>query len=130
MTRLLWVLAWIAVAIWSLVAFSAYGLLDLFGGLLARNADSLASDAGTVEWLFWVANGLKNLGLTAILVVWALVSLAILAVPWTLSRLAGRAAAPPPRDPRFVDLTPDQYRVVRGARPEPRPGHMVEPPRR
>ena len=130
MTRVLWVLAWIAVAVWSLVAFSAYGLLDLFGGLLARNADSLASDAGTVEWLFWVANGLKNLGLTAILVVWGLVSLAMLAVPWGLSRLAARANAPPPRDPRFVELSPDQYRVVGAPPPEPRPGRMVEPPRR
>ena len=97
MTRVLWVFAWIAVAIWSLVAFSAYGLLDLFGGLVARNADTLAREPGTVEWLFWITNGLKNIGLTAILLVWGLVSLAILAVPWTLSRLAARATAPPGR---------------------------------
>ena len=129
MTRLLWAFAWIVVAIWSLVAFSAYGLLDLFGGLLARNADTVASDPSTVEWVFWLTNGLKNLGLTAILVVWGLVSLAILAVPWTLSRLAGGAAAPVPRDPRFVELSPDQYRVVGTPGPEPRPGRMVEPPR-
>jgi hypothetical protein len=130
MTRVLWVFAWIAVAIWSVVAFSAYGLLDLFGGLLARNADTLASEPGTVEWLFWITNGLKNVGLTAILLVWGLVSLAILAVPWTLSRLAGRATAPPPRDPRFVELSPDEYRTVGTPPPQPRPGHLVEPPRR
>jgi hypothetical protein len=128
-TRVVWVLAWVAVAIWSLVAFSAYGLLDLLGGLLARNADTLASDPPTVEWLFWVVSGLKNLGLTAILVVWGFVSLVILAVPWGLSRLAGRAA-PPPRDPRFVELSPDQYRVVGADHPEPRAGRMVEPPQR
>jgi hypothetical protein len=131
MTRLVWFFAWVAVAIWSVVAFSAYGLLDLFGGLLARNADSLASDPGTVEWLFWVTNGLKKLGLAAILLVWGLVSLAMLAVPWTLSRLARRAAAPPPRDARFVELPPDQYRVVGAPRPpEPTPGRIVEPPHR
>jgi hypothetical protein len=130
MTRVLWVFAWIAVAIWSLVAFSAYGLLDLFGGLLARNADSLASDPCTVEWLFWVTNGLKKLGLAAILLVWGLVSLAMLAVPWTLSRLARRAAAPPPRDLRFVELSPDEYRTVGTPPPQPRPERMVEPPRR
>jgi hypothetical protein len=128
-TRVVWVLAWVAVAIWSLVAFSAYGLLDLLGGLLARNADTLASDPPTVEWLFWVVSGLKNLGLTAILVVWGFVSLVILAVPWALSRLAGRAA-PPARDPRFVELSPNQYRVVGAQHPEPRAGRMVEPPQR
>jgi hypothetical protein len=115
------------VAIWSLVAFSAYGLLDLLGSLLARNADTLASDPPTVEWLFWVVSGLKNLGLTAILVVWGFVSLVILAVPWGLSRLGGRSA-PPPRDPRFVELSPDQYRVVGAEHPAPRAGRMVEPP--
>ena len=123
MTRVLWVFAWIAVAIWSLVAFSAYGLLDLFGGLLARNADTLASEPGTVEWLFWITNGLKNIGLTAILLVWGLVSLAILAVPWTFT-------APPARDPRFVELSPDEYRTVGTPAPGPGPGHLVEPPRR
>ena len=129
MTRVVWVLAWVAVAIWSLVAFSAYGLLDLLGGLLARNADTLASDPPTVEWLFWVVSGLKNLGLTALLVVWGFVSLVILAVPGGLSRLAGRAA-PPPRDPRFVELSPDEYRTVGTPPPPARPGHLVEPPRR
>jgi hypothetical protein len=83
-----------------------------------------------VEWLFWITNGLKNIGLTAILLVWGLVSLAILAVPWTLSRLAGRATAPPPRDPRFVELSPDEYRTVGTPPTQPRPGHLVEPPRR
>lgn len=96
MTRLVWVLAWIAVAVWSLVAFSAYGFIDLVGGLLARNADSFASDPSAVEWLFRILNGLKNLGLTAILVVWGVVSLAMLAVPWGLSRL-GRMQSPPPQ---------------------------------
>jgi len=31
MKRLLWILAWIAVAVWSLFAWGAYGLLDFFG---------------------------------------------------------------------------------------------------
>ena len=31
MSRLVWVLAWVAVAIWSLVAWGTYGLVELFG---------------------------------------------------------------------------------------------------
>jgi hypothetical protein len=61
-----------------LFAFNAYGLFDLFGGFITRNADALVGDPETVEWLFWFFNGLKNLGLTAILIVWGLVSLCVL----------------------------------------------------
>ncbi len=127
MTRPLWVLAWAGVAVWSLFAFSAYGLIDLFGGLIARSADGLARDPGAAAWLFWLLNGLKNLGLTVILFVWGLVSLTILAVPWFLDRLVGRTARPqPPRDPHVIDLTPDQYRHEPT---QPRPGSVprIEP---
>ena len=53
MRRLLWAVAWIAVALWSLVAWGAYGLLDLFGGVAARNADIVAGNPELVEWLAW-----------------------------------------------------------------------------
>lgn len=94
MTRLVWAVAWVMVAIWSLFAWGAYGVVSLFGGLAARNADALSSDPATVEWLFWTFSALKSLGLTTITIVWGLVSLAILAVPWLLGRLA------PPPQPR------------------------------
>lgn len=93
MLRLLWVLAWIAVAVWSLVAFAGYGLVDVLGGVLARNADMLSDRPETVETLFKVLNGLKSFGLAAILLVWGAVSLAILGVPWFVSR-----AVSAPRD--------------------------------
>ena len=113
MSRLLWVFAWIGVALWSLFAFSAYGLLDLFGGLIARNADAFAGDPATVEWLFWIFNGLKNLGLTAILVVWGLVSLCFLAVPWFLDRVAGRAV--PARSRRAIRTSSTSRRTSTAA---------------
>ena len=134
MRRLLWFFAWAMVAVWSLFALGAYGLVDLFGGFAARNADALTRDPETVEWLFWTLNGLKNLGLTAILIVWGFVSLSILAVPWFLDRLVGGPVAPrpqqPPRGPRVIDLTPDQYRTETPSGP-PRPGPVprIEPRR-
>ncbi len=130
MSRLIWVFAWLGVAIWSLFAFSAYGLLDLFGGLIARSADAFTRDPETEEWLFWLFNGLKNLGLTAILVIWGLVSLCLLAVPWFFDRLAGHASPPqPPRDPHVIDLTPDQYRRFETPPGSPRQGPVprIEP---
>jgi len=121
-SRLLWTFAWAGVAVWSLFAFGAYGLLDLLGGLMARSADAFARDPATVEWLFGLFNGLKNLGLTAILVIWGLVSLCLLAVPWFFDRLAGGAAAPrPSRDPHVIDLAPDQYRRFDAPRQSPVP---------
>jgi len=87
--RLLWVLAWFAVALWSLFAWGAYGLLDFFGGVAARNADIVTGHPETVEWLSWALMTLRGLGLGAIVFVWGLVSLLILAVPAVLGLLLG-----------------------------------------
>ncbi|MBF9197202.1 hypothetical protein [Microvirga terrestris] len=89
MKRLLWVLAWIAVAFWSLFAWGAYGLLDFFGGVAARNADIVTGHPETVEWLSWALMTLRSLGMGAVVVVWALVSLLILAVPAVLGLFLG-----------------------------------------
>lgn len=99
MKRLLWILAWIAVAVWSLFAWGAYGLLDFFGGLAARNADIVAGHPETVEWLSWALMTLRSLGLGAIVAVWGLVSLVILAVPAVLGLFLGD----PRRDRREYD---------------------------
>lgn len=85
MRRLLWIFAWMAVALWSLFAWGAYGLLDFFGGVAARNADIVTGHPESVEWLSWALMTLRGLGLGAIVFVWGLVSLLILAVPAVLS---------------------------------------------
>jgi hypothetical protein len=90
MRRLLWVLAWISVAIWSLFAWGAYGLFDLFGGVAVRNADMVTNHPESVEWLSWALAVIRSLGLTAIVVVWAAISLMILAVPAVLGLFLGR----------------------------------------
>ena len=91
MRRLLWILAWIGVAVWSLFAWGAYGLLDLFGNVAARNADIVSNHPETVEWLSWAITTLRGLGLAAVVFVWGLVSLLILAVPAVLGLFLGRA---------------------------------------
>ena len=89
MRRLLWVFAWIAVALWSLFAWGAYGLLDFFGGVAARNADIVTGHPESVEWLSWALMTLRGLGLGAIVFVWGLVSLLILAIPAVLGLFFG-----------------------------------------
>lgn len=91
MRRLLWILAWIGVAVWSLFAWGAYGLFDLFGDVAVRNADAVTNHPETVEWLSWALSVLRNLGLAAIVVVWAAISLMILAVPAIIGLFLGRS---------------------------------------
>lgn len=91
MRRLLWIVAWTAVAVWSLVAWGTYGLFDLFGGMAVRNADMVGADPEAVEWIAWALATLRGLGLGAIVFVWGLVSLLILAVPAALGLLLPRS---------------------------------------
>lgn len=91
MRRLLWVVAWVAVALWSLFAWGAHGLLDFFGGVAVRNADLVSNHPETVEWLSWAFATLRSLGLGAIVFVWAVGSLLILAVPAVLGRMFSRS---------------------------------------
>jgi hypothetical protein len=91
MRRLLWILAWIGVALWSLFAWGAYGLLDIFGDFAVRNADIVSEHPETVEWLSWGLAVLRSLGLGAVVFVWAAVSLLILAVPAVLGLILPRA---------------------------------------
>lgn len=126
MKRLLWILAWMAVAIWSLFAWGAYGLLDFFGGVAARNADFVTAHPETVEWLSWALNTLRSLGLGAIVVVWGLVSLLILAVPAVLGLfLGGPRRDRPSYDWRGPGIDP-RSSVPFPPSPEPPPIRRIE----
>ncbi len=119
MSRLLWIGGWVSVALWSLFAFAAYGVLDLATGTAMRNADWFSTDPETVEWVFRALGWVRGASNSAILVVWGLVSLAILSVPWLFDRLVGRAERAPLRRagpaarPGVIDLDPADYAVVR-----------------
>lgn len=123
MRRLLWVLAWICVALWSLFAWGAYGLFDLFGGVAVRNADIVTGHPETVEWLSWALGVLRSLGLAAIVVVWAVVSLLILAVPAVLGLLLGRAE---PRGQRNDWAMQNPYPGESGRLPPDDPVRRIE----
>ena len=124
MKRLLWAAGWVGVFFWSLFALAAYGLVDLVGGTFMRNADAFSADPGTVEQLFNLFSWIRGFSTSAILVIWGLVSLAILAVPWLFDRLTVRtmqtttyATQPPVMRDGVIDLGPGDYSV---RNPEPR----------
>lgn len=118
MRRLAWTFAWVGVALWSLFALAAYGIVDLAGGLAMRNADVWSADPQTVENLFRFFGFLRGASVSVLLVVWGVVSLAILGVPWILDRVVGTAGTAGTNLARTPErLRPEPYR------PEPdRPG--------
>lgn len=134
MRRLLWAAAWVGVFFWSVFALLAYGLVDFVGGTFMRHADVFSTDPGTVESLFNLFGWIRGFSTSAITVVWGLVSLAILAVPWLFDRFARSAVVvqggdtygrAPARD-GVIDLGPGDYSVrdpaSRAAGPAPRIG--------
>lgn len=137
MSRIVWTFGWIAVATWSVVCAAAYGLFDLIGRVSMRNADVFSTDPYTVEWVWRVMSAVHSLSTGAVLTAWAIVSLLILAVPWTLDRMmavgpARRGLVPEPVRPSrdgVIDLGPDQYSVRPAVPPAGSGGWSGTPPR-
>lgn len=125
MTRLVWAFGWVGVALWSVTCAVVYFLFDLIGRGLMRSSDSFSRTPETVEGIWKFFSFLHSFSTGAVIFVWAIVSLLILAVPWTLDRIIGRAprGAMPTPHPGFhgqgrydgpggvIDLPPDQYKV-------------------
>ena len=106
MTKMIWVLAWSAIVLWSLMALVAYGVLDVVGGAVTAGAAPLPPDAFRTgdpppfEWLYPFAVAMQRLGLGVIGIGWFLVSAAILGAAWISTRLvrAFLASASPRRE--------------------------------
>jgi hypothetical protein len=125
MTRVLWVFASLGVAVWTLIAWSVYGLIGLFGDVATRNADIVTTHPETVEWLSWGLGAVRNVGLAAVVLVWGVVSLLILAVPALLSFAVGRARrrTTGPMTWPARQQWPPQHGTSNGHSHEPRPGY-------
>lgn len=89
MRRLIWSLTWVGVALWSLLAWATYGLVNLVGDLAIRHSDAVTGEPVIVEWLSWGLSVAQGFGFFAVLVVWGLVSAAILAAGWVGARVTG-----------------------------------------
>lgn len=134
MNRLLWIGSWVTTALWSLFALVAYGFVDILGRSAMRNADMFSGDPETVEWIWRMFSWGRGVSVSVILVIWGVVTLAILAVPWVFDRLTRGAAGPQGRrgmPDGVIDLAPGDYTVrnpdPNGRSPVPRVG--PPPPR-
>lgn len=97
MRNLVWVIAWLCVGLWTAVAAIGYWVIGALTGFAANNADKVGGDAETIEFINWLALLLQNVGEVAAVILWAIISLAILGVAWAVSKLAGSPSqAKPP----------------------------------
>lgn len=94
MRNIVWVIAWVCVGLWSAVAALGYWLLNALTGFAANNADKVGGDAETIELVNWLALFLQNVGEIAAVILWAVISLAILAIAWVISKLTGGNTGP------------------------------------
>jgi hypothetical protein len=123
MKTLVWILAWISVAIWSLVAWAGHGLLGFAGGMVADNADVAPVTPEGVELLSGLADWMTWAGQGAVVVVWAVGALAILGVAALVARLLRPR---PPAPPRWIDAEYSRAVPASGhSDPRPAPGHRL-----
>lgn len=95
MRTLMWTVAWIGVAIWSMIAWFGHAMIGVLGAVFGGGG--VTTDFGPIggTGLQNLVDGMADLGQGAVLVVWAIVSLMILAVPAVLGRLFGRRRSSP-----------------------------------
>jgi hypothetical protein len=91
MRLLIWSIATVAVALWSLVAWAGHGLLDWSSDWAAANADQVSSVPEIVELLSWALRSIGNASEIIVVIVWALGSILIIGLAGIANRfLAGR----------------------------------------
>ncbi len=97
MRRVIWGIGIAIVVLWTLFSLGAYALVALFGDLLVASSDPILSDPGIGAWAAWTFAFVRDFGLAILVLLWAVVSAAILAATALLARLAGRGERLPRR---------------------------------
>jgi hypothetical protein len=93
MQRLIWILTWVAVALWSGLAWATHGLLQWGGAAAAANADVIPVEPILVEWASWLALLGSDIASWLMIALWASVTLVILAIGFVGAKLAPRIGA-------------------------------------
>lgn len=94
MTRLIWALALVAVALWSLFSWGSYALVTAGGDWLTANADLLAPLGLQAEgqyWLQWSLRLVEQFGVVLLWIVWGAGTAAVLLGAWLAAWLAAAA---------------------------------------
>lgn len=86
MTKLVWALAIIAVAIWTLLSVGGYALLDVSAEWMTQNADVVSNHPDITGWLAWGLDLVRDVGVFVVVGVWAFVSITIILAAWLIQR--------------------------------------------
>jgi hypothetical protein len=97
MKTLVWIVAWLAVGIWSVIAWGAHVLIGFAGNTASSNADLIPVDPETVELVSWLAMLGTSLGEWIVIAIWAVVSLVLLGLGYVGARLVSK------RSQRIID---------------------------
>ena len=89
-------IAWLCVGLWTAVAAVGYWVISAITGLAANNADKVGGNAETVELINWLALFLQGVGEVATVILWAIISLAILGIAWLVTRFTGSSSQEQP----------------------------------
>jgi hypothetical protein len=87
--KLVWLLAAVAAALWSLMAWGAHALLGLGGNAISSNVDIVPVDPEIVEWLSWVSIFGANVGEWLVVAIWVVGMIAILGLGFIAAKLIG-----------------------------------------
>lgn len=91
MRALVYVLLFGGLAVWSLLALGAHGVVAWVGDLTLGQADLFTGHPETVAWIGWVIAVLAGLGGWLVVAVWAVGVVALLVGAWFLRRFAARS---------------------------------------
>jgi hypothetical protein len=87
MKKIVWPIVGVAIAIWSGLAWLAYGLVGWGGQIASSNADVVTAHPETVEWLSWLAMFGSGVGEWLVLGIWAVGTFLALAIGFAGTRL-------------------------------------------
>jgi hypothetical protein len=90
MSKLIWVIVWLGVTVWSGLCWLTYQAVGLAGGFVARNADGVAGDPEVVEQFSSIALKSVELGEWVVIASWALGCVIAFALGWIASKLLAR----------------------------------------
>jgi choline-glycine betaine transporter len=96
MKRGAWGVAWIVVAVWTLLMLGIYVVFDLLGDLLVDNAGAVTDNPTTAGSLSSIFDFLRDVGVGALIAIWAVVTVIIFAIAAIGTRLVGKPAPRPP----------------------------------
>jgi hypothetical protein len=90
MKKLIWLATFAGIAVWSLIAWAAHGLVGIAGNLASSNSDILPVPPEWIEFASWIALAGSSVGEWLVIVIWGVVSLGIAGLGFMGARLAGR----------------------------------------